>query len=85
MTKKDQKEPTFLLPVTLDEALVLSELLQRYSQSDQLTIEDPAEQQALWNLCCIFEKYVSRNITVSSKEGYIELLERARKKLRSEP
>ncbi len=44
------------ITLTADEALVLFEFLSRYSDSDQLNIVDQAEQRALWNLCCIFEK-----------------------------
>ena len=44
--------------ITLDEneAWVLFEFLNRFSDTDKLNIEDPAEKQALWNLCCAFEK-----------------------------
>ncbi|WP_332848505.1 hypothetical protein [Massilia sp. S19_KUP03_FR1] len=42
--------------ITSDEALVLFEFLRRYSDTDQLNVVDQAEQRALWNLCCIFEK-----------------------------
>jgi hypothetical protein len=40
----------------MPEAVVLNEFLCRFSETDHLTIEDQAEQQALWNLQCLFEK-----------------------------
>jgi hypothetical protein len=42
--------------LTPDEAVVLDELLRRFSATDQLTIEDQSEQRALWNLQCLFER-----------------------------
>jgi hypothetical protein len=45
-----------ILRLTVPEAVVLDEFLRRYSETDQLTIVDQAEQRALWNLQCVFEK-----------------------------
>jgi hypothetical protein len=39
-----------------DEALVLFEFLSRFSDTDELRVEDQAEQRALSNLCCLLEK-----------------------------
>lgn len=69
-----------LIPVTQDEAIVLFEFLQRFSDTDKLEIEDQAEQRALWNLCCIFEKY----LTAPFAHNYQELLEKARDNLRDQ-
>jgi len=44
------------IKLTKDEAWVLFEFVQRFSDTDNLTIEDQSEQRALWNLCCILEK-----------------------------
>jgi hypothetical protein len=44
------------LRLTIAEAVVLDELLRRYSETDRLTVEDQAEQRALWNLQCLFER-----------------------------
>jgi hypothetical protein len=52
-----ESEVTIRLTVT--EAMVLHALLKRYSQTDKLTVEDQAEQRALWNLECLFEREVS--------------------------
>lgn len=69
-----------LLPLTFDEGVVLFEFLQRYSNTDRLVIEDQAEQRALWNLCCIFEKH----FTIPLDKNYSDLLTQARDRLRDE-
>lgn len=61
-----------------DEALVLFEFLQRFSESDSLTIQDQAEQRALWNLCCLLEK----QLVAPFASNYQELLASARDRLR---
>lgn len=68
-------EPEIVIRLTLDEAAVLGEFLRRYSDTDLLAIEDQAEQQALWNLQCLFEKLPDRNFPS---------LDRARAALRGE-
>ncbi|MBS0205236.1 MAG: hypothetical protein JSS49_20215 [Planctomycetes bacterium] len=49
-------ESEVVIRLTVPEAVVLDELLRRYSETDRLTIEDQAEQRALWNLQCLFER-----------------------------
>lgn len=66
--------------LTADEAIVLFEFLQRFSNTDQLTIEDQAETRALWNLCCIFEKAS----LFPGEIAYSTLLQDARDRLRDE-
>jgi len=46
------------LDITNDEAVILWNFLRRYSTDEVLVIEDQAEQRALWNLECFFEKEV---------------------------
>jgi hypothetical protein len=46
--------------ITPEEAVVLDHILARYSETDVFSIEDRAEQQALWNLQCLFEKQACR-------------------------
>lgn len=75
-----QKPDTVLIPLTRDEAVVLFEFLRRFSETDRLSIEDPAEQRALWNLCCVFEQHASS----SFEQDYPAFLEAAREKLRDE-
>lgn len=45
-----------IIRLAVPEAVVLDAFLRRYSETDQLVIIDQAEQQALWNLQCVFEK-----------------------------
>ena len=68
------------ITLTGDEALVLFELLRRYSDSDQLNIVDQAEQRALWNLCCIFE---TKSVAPFNME-YGQVLSEARARLRDD-
>lgn len=42
--------------LTQEEAVVLDHLLRRFCTTERLTVEDQSEQQALWNLQCVFEK-----------------------------
>lgn len=66
------------IELTGDEALVLFELLSRYSDSNSLVIEDQAEQRALWNLLSVLEKQLAEPL----RPEYRELLQRARDRLR---
>ena len=45
-----------LIRLTPAEAVVIDELLRRFSITNQFTIEDVAEKRALCNLQCVFEK-----------------------------
>jgi hypothetical protein len=59
----------------------LFEFVRRFSASDALTIVDQAEQRALWNLCCVFERG-----PLGSIEGdWSALLQQARDRLRDAP
>ena len=49
-------ESEVVIRLTVPEAVVLDALLRRYSETDRLAIVDQAEQRALWNLQCLFEK-----------------------------
>lgn len=48
--------PEVVIRLSVPEAVVLDAFLRRYSETDRLCIADQAEQRALWNLQCIFEK-----------------------------
>ena len=62
-----------------NEALILFELLSRFSESDSvLTIEHQAEKSVLWSLCCDLEKILVEPFY----ENYDELLHQAREKLK---
>ncbi|WP_087018764.1 hypothetical protein [Thaumasiovibrio subtropicus] len=69
------------LNLTEDEAWVLFELTRRFSDSDSLTIEDQAEQRALWNLCCSLERTLHQEPSIS----YKEFIQQRRDALRDEP
>ena len=60
------------------EALILFEFLARFKEQDALSIEDQAEQQALWNLAALLEKELVEPFSAN----YMQLLEQAREHLR---
>ncbi|WP_417442056.1 hypothetical protein [Idiomarina sp.] len=68
------------IKLTKDEALVLFELLSRFSSSDVFSIQDQAEERALWNLTCTFEKLLSEPFS----DDWTEIISAARKRLRDE-
>lgn len=68
------------ISLTEEEAWVLFELTRRFSDSDKLSIEDQAEERALWNLCCIFEKTMHQE----SNLEYKDFIAKCREKLRDE-
>ena len=71
---------TIQISLTADEAVVLFEIVRRFSDTDLLTIVDQAERRALWNLCCIFE----RGALSSFAGEWPDLLRQARDRLRDE-
>ena len=73
-------DPAVSLSLTADEALILFEFLQRFSDDDCLRIEDQVEQRALWNLCGLLEK----SLSVPLAADYATLLAEARDRLRDE-
>ena len=65
------------ITLTKSEALVLFEMLSRYSDGKidrSLTVLDSPERQALWNLCCCFEKELAEPFS----KKYDELLAAAK-------
>lgn len=56
------------------------EFISRYSETDQLIIEDQAEQRALWNLECRLQKILVEPFDPS----YRQLVQAARNRLRDE-
>lgn len=68
------------IKLTEDEAWVLYELTRRFSDTETLNIEDQAEERALWNLCCVFEKTLHQE----SNEEYKEFINKCRDRLRDE-
>jgi hypothetical protein len=76
-----EHQPDVQFTITSDEAIVLFGFLQRFSSSEKLGIEDQAEERALWNLCCVFEKHLA----MPFDKDYPELLRAARERLRDKP
>jgi hypothetical protein len=66
------------LGLTGDEALVLFDFLSRYTDTEQLLIEDQAEQQVLWDMCAMLE----RELVEPVGPNYDELLAAARNRVR---
>lgn len=66
------------LELTEDEALVLFDFLLRFDDSETLTIQDQAEERALWNLHCVLQKQL---VQIFNPE-YKTLVEAARSRLR---
>ena len=51
----NMSEDDISISLNRSEALVLFDLLSRYSKSDRLEIEDQAEQRVLWDICSSLE------------------------------
>ena len=60
------------------EALVLFEFLSRFSTTDQLTIEHPAEQRVLWDLQCSLEERLNEPLN----DEYDQALKEARESVK---
>jgi hypothetical protein len=71
-------EEQVTIELSKPEALVLFELLSRFSDGDRLQIEDRAEERVLWNVQCLLE----RALVEPFEPGYGELLNEARNRLR---
>jgi hypothetical protein len=69
-----------VIKLTKDEALVLFEFLSRFSDEDKVSIEDQAEQRALWNLACVFEKVLVEPFS----ENWPDIISEARERLRDD-
>jgi hypothetical protein len=71
-------EEQVVIELSKPEALVLFELLSRFTDSDRLEIEDRAEERVLWNVQCLLE----RALVEPFEPDYRELLSEARNRLR---
>jgi hypothetical protein len=71
---------TMQLNLTEDEALVLFELLSRFSEDSILGIADQAEQRVLWNLQAILEQALLEPF----QQNYQQQLATARDRLRDD-
>ncbi len=68
------------LKLSSDEALVLFEFLTRFRETEQLIIEDSAEQEVLWGLLYSLEKVQKTPFD----SDYRDQLRHARERLRPE-
>jgi hypothetical protein len=60
------------------DALVLFDFVSRFTETDQLSIADPAERAALWNLCAVLESVLVEPL----RSDYEVLLRDARSQVR---
>lgn len=65
------------IELTADEGLVLFEFLARFREREVLSIEDQAEERALWNLAALLE----RELVEPFSESYLQLISQARERL----
>lgn len=72
--EKTTEKPEVTINLTKVEALVLFDLLSRFSESGRMDFVHKAENQVLWNLCCILESA----LTEPFSENYEKLLQTAR-------
>jgi hypothetical protein len=75
----DEYSSPISLQLTADEALVLFEFLQRFSETEKLVIDDPAEERTLWKICGVLEKTLSEPFS----KDYGQSLKQARERLRA--
>ena len=73
-------EDAVQIKLTKDDALVLFAFLSRFSDTNTLEITDQAEERALWNLTCLFEKKLAEPFS----NDWAEIIEAARNRLRDE-
>ena len=70
----------FSISLSRSEALVLFDLLSRYSETDRIEIEDQAEQRVLWDVYCLLESGLSEPL----HPEYKALLKEAREQVRDD-
>ena len=63
------------LELTNNEALVLISFLMRFRDNEKLSIDNPAEEQLLWDLCAMLESKVPELLD----PNYLQLLSNAHK------
>ena len=67
--------------LTKEEAIVLFEFLARFNEQERKELfEDQAEQRVLWDIECILEKELSEPFS----SDYLEIVKKAREKVRDE-
>ena len=61
------------LTLTGSEFVVLDSLLRRFSETDDYTVDDATERQALYNLQCLCEKHDAHGLLPSMQDARREL------------
>ena len=72
------EEDKVVLTFTKDEAIVLFELASRFTDTDELSIQDRAEESVLWSICARLEKVLAEPFD----PNWNEILQHARDKVR---
>lgn len=72
----DEKIPILL---SKEEAIIIFDLLSRFSREESLEIADQSEKVVLWGLLCDLEKVLIEPF----EKNYPEILEAARKSVRN--
>ena len=76
-SKKD--EHSIILNLTNEEAIVFFDWLSRFNEADSMKfVDDQAEERVLWDIEASLEKVINESL----EEDYVELLSRAREKVR---
>ncbi|MES2153552.1 MAG: hypothetical protein V4510_00260 [bacterium] len=68
------------IPLTDDEAFVLFDWLQNFSDTGSVAFRDQAEKRALWNLCSVLERELA-----PFQADYPRALQAAQERLRDGP
>lgn len=68
------------LTLSMDEALILFELVSRFTDEDKVEIVDQAEQRVLWDICCLLEKQLEAPFSGDSAK----IIEKARDRVRDQ-
>jgi hypothetical protein len=72
-----ETKETTTITLSRDEALLLFDLLDGFTDPPALQIPHPAHRRALWNLCCLIE----RELVETFRPDYNDRLEIAKKNL----
>ncbi len=66
-----KEKPHIQITLTENEAVVLWDLLSRFSQSnnDEIAFEDQAEKSVLWDIECMLEQQIPTQMHIAWKES----------------
>ena len=78
MDKTEEHLANLQIDLSPSEAIVLFELLSRFTENDTLSIEDDAEARVLWNL----QAELETKLVEPLRSDYHELLKHAREEVK---